>query len=113
MSNYEIIEERPVSQLEALKSIKAQEKETELTYREEKIKDFLKNKVPLKQKEYEEAKKALEDLNIPRLEEAHIIKIIDLMPRNGTELRAIVAHSGTVLVDENAKKILDVLKKYS
>ena len=34
------------------------------------------------------------------------------MPQNGTELRAIVSHSGTVLVDKSVTSIMDVLNKY-
>ena len=34
------------------------------------------------------------------------------MPKNGTELRAIVSNSGVVLVEDSVKKILDTLPEY-
>jgi len=114
MSNYEIISKRVVSNLEVQTLIKekAKKEESELTYREEKIKDFLKKAVKLKKTDYEKAKKEIVELEIPRLEVEQIIKILDNLPKNGTELRAIVSNTGTVLVDENLEKILKVLKKY-
>ena len=54
----------------------------------------------------------MKELDIARLEDAHLIKILEIMPRNGTELRAIVSHGGVVVVDEVVTQILDVLKKY-
>ena len=52
----------------------------------------------LDEKTFTEAFEKMKALEIPRLEDTNIIKIIDIMPKNGTELRAIVTHSGTVLV---------------
>ena len=112
MSNYELISTEPVSNAIAGDIIKKKAKEQELTYREDKVQEYLKKYQKLSKTEYEKAKKELEALEIPRLDDSHLIKILDIMPINGTELRAIVSHSGTVLVDENVEKILGVLKNY-
>lgn len=112
MSNYELISMEAVSNSQATDIIKTKEDSSELTYREDKIKDYLKNFNKLSTKEFNKAKDELLKLEIPRLDEIHIIKILDIIPKNGTELRAIVSHSGTILVDENVDKILSVLKKY-
>ena len=112
MSNYEMISMDAVSNTEAAQSIKDKEKKSELTYREDKIKDYLKKFSKMSLKDFNKAKNELEKLEIPRLDEFHIIKILDLMPQSGTELRAIVSHSGSVLVDENVTKVLDLLKQY-
>jgi DNA-directed RNA polymerase subunit F len=112
MSNYEVISTEPVSNAFAGDIIKKKAKEQELTYREEKVKDYLKNFQKLSKTDFEKARKELEALEIPRLDEMHLVKILDIGPQDGTELRAIVSHSGTVLVDENVDKILGVLKNY-
>ncbi len=112
MSNYELISTKPLSNAQAREIIEKKEKEQELTYREEKAKDYLKKFQKLEAADYKKANAELIALEIPRLDEAHIIKILDIMPKSGTELRAIVSHSGTVLVDENVDKILGLLKKY-
>ncbi len=113
MSNYTVISEEPVSESEVLEIVSNKAKDTELTYREEKILEFLRRFNRLSKNDYIKARKELLGLELSKLEEEHIIKILDLMPKNGTELRSIVSHSGTVLVDENVTKILDVLKNYS
>ncbi len=111
-NNYEILSKEHVSGAEVLDEIKKKEKDRELTYREEKTRDFLKKVNKLSKTNFDKAKKELEALEIPRIEESQIISILEIMPNNGTELRAVVSHSGTVLVDENVTQILDVLKSY-
>ncbi len=112
MTNYEIVSKEVVSNKEAFDIVKERTKEIEPTYREEKIVEFL-NKFPLHtKKDYLALKKELEALELARLDEAYLIKIIDLMPKNGTELRAITSTSGSLIVDEDVKRILDVLAPY-
>ena len=111
-TNYEILDKEEASQSEVLDTVNKLEEQHELTYREDKVKEFLKKRTPLTFEEFNKAKKELEELEIPRLEEAHLVKIIDLMPKDGTQLRAITSHSGVILVDENVSKILDVLETY-
>lgn len=113
MSNYEIIEKEPIAGIEVLNELTKRAKETELTYREEKTKDYLKKNTKLKISDFKKAKDELTALEIDRLEEEQIIKILEVLPKDGTGIRAIVSHSGTVLVDENVDKILKVLKSYS
>ncbi|MFW6233545.1 MAG: hypothetical protein ACOC16_03490 [Nanoarchaeota archaeon] len=112
MSNYELISTKVVSNADAKEIIVSKEDERELTYREEKVKDYFKCFQQLDKKDFEKAKQELMALDIPRLDEEYIIKILDIMPTDGTQLRAIVSHSGTVLIDESVKKILNVLKNY-
>ncbi len=112
MSNYEISSVEPLSAAEVLDHVKKCEKDRELTYREERIRDHLKKTLKLTKTKFAEAKKKLVALEIARLEEEHIVKILEIMPQNGTELRAIVSNTGTVLVDESVTQILDVLKAY-
>jgi DNA-directed RNA polymerase subunit F len=110
VSNYEILSKKEIHPSEILELI--EKKDKELTYREEKIQEYIKKHIPLSYKQFLEAKKELEALEIPRIEEKHIIKILELMPKNGTEIRAITSQSGVVLVDEIITQILDILKKY-
>ncbi len=112
MSNYEVISKEGISNSEVLDFVNKREKEKELTYREEKTKEYLKKTTKLKLSDFKKAKEELLALEIPRISQDHIIKILDIMPKSGTELRAIVSHSGTILVDEDSSKIIDVLKKY-
>lgn len=112
MANFKIISSEPVHSSAVLEVIEEKAKSLELTYREQKMQEYLNSRKKLSAKDFEKAQAELTALNVARLEQMHIIKILELMPHTGTELRAITSHSGTILVDENVKKILDVLKKY-
>lgn len=111
MSNYDIIDKKPISLSEINKVISSKDEE-ERTYRENKTNDYLKNFTKLDYDKFLEAKKELESLEMNKLEEEDIIKVLDLMPENGTELRAIVSNAGTIIVDDEAKQVLDILNKY-
>lgn len=112
-SNYEILEQTPVSQSEVKDLIEQRTQEVEeLSYREEKSLEYLKHLDVLSFEDYQKAFEEIKALNLARLEDLHIVKILDLMPENGTQLRLIVANSGTVLVDESVSSILDILAKY-
>ncbi|MDA3855261.1 MAG: hypothetical protein PF569_03315 [Candidatus Woesearchaeota archaeon] len=111
-NNYDLITIEAISQADSAKIIADKEKNQELTYREEKVREYLKKFQKLDHAETKKAQAELLALEIPRLGEEHIVKILELMPANGTELRAIVSHSGTVLVDENMTKIIEVLNNY-
>lgn len=111
-TNYEIASKKQVSVTEVFDIINKKSKDKELTYREEKIKEFLKKHNKISFKEFLEIKKKIEELKISRLEEEHIIKIVDIMPENGTQLRSLVQNTGIVLVDDIANNILDILNSY-
>ena len=112
MSNYEIISKEPISNAEVYEAIekRALDEEVELTYREEKTLEYIKKFDPMTAEEFESKVKAVEDLEIPRLDRENIVKIVELGPGSGTELRAIVSHSGVILVDENVTKVLETIK---
>ena len=112
MVNYQINSEETVSNSEVYKLLEEKSRSGELTYREEKILEHMKNFSKIKFEDFKKAKEELISLEIPRLDDENINKILDIMPKNGTEIRAIVGNSGTVIVDENINKILEVLKKY-
>ncbi len=112
MSDYKIISRETISNSEVLGLLKEKEKDSELTYREEKSLEYLKKVAKNSAEEVKKIKEDLLSLDIPRLEESHYIKIIEIMPRNGTELRAVLSNTGAILVDENVTRIIDVLKKY-
>lgn len=111
-SNYEIISKKQVSLTEVLETINNKPQEQELTYREEKIKEYLKNRNKVSYEQFKEIKEKIENLEISRLEEQHIIKIVDIMPENGTQLRSLVQNTGVIIVDDIANNILEILNNY-
>jgi DNA-directed RNA polymerase subunit F len=75
-----------------------------------KVKDFIKrfNKMPVKKAK--EMKTELTDLDLIKLKDMHIVKIVDFLPENAIELNKVVVDVS--LDQEEINKILDVVKKY-
>lgn len=111
MTNYEILNRRTAS-LAEISELLEKINEDEVSYREEKLKEYLKEFNKLSKEDYDKAMDELKELGLNRLDEEDIVKILNILPKNGTELRAITSGSGTILVDEEVNKILDVLSKY-
>ena len=98
-----IKEEKPITMAEVSALAGDSEKERA-------IKKFIKsfNKMPVEKAK--EIKEELKTLNLIKLKDAHIVKIVDLMPVDASELNKIIVD---VSLDEGeVNKILEVIKKY-
>lgn len=78
------------------------------TDRNKDIKAFIKKFAKLDDKEAQKLKQELESLEIIKLRQADIIKIIDIVPENATELNKIFTE--TSLDADETTKILDTIK---
>jgi DNA-directed RNA polymerase subunit F len=75
------------------------------------IKGFLKKFVKLDIKKAREFREELENLDLMKVKEENIVKIIDLLPEDSMDINKIFVD---VSLDENeVNKILEVVKKYS
>lgn len=107
----EISSEAPISssQLkEELKKIKQRDKE--LNFRATKAEEHLehietyKNTEPLFEK--------ISKLNIPRLKDQHIYKIIDIMPGTVKDLKVVLQGYAISINNEDMKKIVDIINNF-
>jgi DNA-directed RNA polymerase subunit F len=108
-----IIEEVPVGMGELkdeLERIKKRDKE--LGYREGRTEEYLSHFHMLSSEKREELKKKLEGLNVPRIRDVHILKIIDIMPKTMEELKMIIQGYPITVNNENLKKIVETVLKY-
>jgi DNA-directed RNA polymerase subunit F len=113
MANLTVIEEIPITLAELKTKVDSiQLGGEELSFRTNKVKEYLMQFTRLNLKEVTELKKKLQDLDIPRMKEKQIVKIIDLLPRDMDELRMVFAGENTTINQENMQKILDVVKDY-
>ncbi len=113
MPTIKVIEEKPLglSQVkDELKDIK--KRDEELSFRAAKVAEYLDTVKVLKPKETEELFAAIEKLNISRLKEAQIYKIIDMMPEDMTQLKNIVQGYALTITNENLNKILEIIAEY-
>lgn len=106
----EIIKETPVTIAEAKADLeRVKKRDSELTFRAAKAEEYLSQFAAIEEKKAKEIYKKIEALNIPRLKDAHICKIIDIMPANINELRAVLQGLPITIKDDNLKKVIGVL----
>ena len=106
----EIIEERPVnlSELKArLDEVK--KRDDVLNFRANKAKDYVDTFSNLDIKKAKDIEKKINELNIARIKDKHIAKIIDLMPRDIDILKSIFSGENVTLKQEDLAQILEVL----
>ena len=114
MPEIKLVEEKAicVAELkEELKNIK--KRDSELSFRTAKVFEQVELLKVLKVKEAEELFASIQKLNIPRLKDAQIYKIIDLLPQNSVELKNIVQSYSLTVTNDNIEKILELLAEYS
>lgn len=112
MVNPQFVEEHSLS-LVAVKDVldKMAKRDVELNYRSSKAREFLGHFVSqftLKQREELCAK--LKGLELTRLKDEHINKIVDFLPKTSDELKAIFAGYPLSLSKKDLDAIVDVVK---
>ena len=111
MPEIQLVKEEPLT-LSELKSkldqIKKRDKE--LSFRANKTHEYLTVFASMQEKKSQELKKKLQDLNISRLKDKHIAKIIDLYPKNSDDLKVILSGENLTLKQEDLQRILECLK---
>ncbi|MEN7982505.1 MAG: hypothetical protein ABFQ65_03590 [Nanoarchaeota archaeon] len=95
----------PLSMSEVLEYLdKKEEKESDII-------GFIKKFTKLDAKKAKELKAKLVKLDLMKLKDEHIIKIIDVMPENQENLNKII--SGINLDEDETKKILESIKEFN
>jgi DNA-directed RNA polymerase subunit F len=111
MTNIKIIEEKPLTMgklKKELENIKKRDKE--LSFRAARTEEYLQS-MPVEDKA-DDIYKKVEKLDIPRLKDIHIVKIIDTMPKTAEEVKAILQAYTITVSNDNIKKILDALQEF-
>lgn len=112
MTKPTIMEENPIGLAELKEELsKIKKRDDEIGQRALKLEDYLNQFSHLKSKEYQEVIEKLHKLNIPRLKEAHIIKIVDLLPQTMEDLKIILQSLTITITKENLKKIVSITSK--
>ena len=109
MAELEVIKESPITMVELKDKLTNIKKNHELSFRANKTLEYLNSFVKSKSKEAEELKKKLQSLDIIRLKETHIAKIIDLQPKDIESLKAIFASENITLRPEDLKRVLECM----
>ena len=112
MPDMEILNERPITTSEVLVKLEEMSKKQELNARAAKAKEHLNIFTELKNDQAKELQKKLESLDISRLKDKHIVKIINMMPIDIDALRILFLGETISLKPEDLTKIIEVVKQY-
>lgn len=80
------------------------------TEKETKLKSFIAQFVKTTEKDAKAMKAELKSLELIKLKDEHIVKIVDFMPEDAAD--TIKALPGVALDQDEITKILDIVKKY-
>ena len=107
----EIMSETPINMAQLKEELaKIKKRDKELNFRATKTEEYLNQFVTLKNPN--ELVEKLTKLDIPRLKENHINKIVDTLPATVKDLKVIL-HGYTLTVNnENLKKIADTVNSF-
>jgi len=110
----EIISEKPITLTELKQEIdNIKKRDKELNFRVGKTEEYLSHFITLSKAKEDELIKKLEKLNVPRLKDAHITKIVDILPKTVDELKIILQGYTITVNNDNLKKIVDVVKDFA
>ncbi|MBS3150468.1 hypothetical protein J4425_01525 [Candidatus Woesearchaeota archaeon] len=110
MSGIEILNESTLNLADLRDRLElVKKRDTEFNTRSMKTYDYIK-KFLKDDKKVKDIKEKLSGVNVGRLKERHINKIIDVRPRNIDEIKAILSGENLTLKQEDLNKILEAIK---
>ena len=109
MGELRVLEETPITLTEVKERLTLIEKDKALSFRGEKTKEYLANFTKLSPKEAQELATKINDLNVPRLKDRHITKIIDVLPIDIDSMKILLSGETITIKEEDLKRILDVI----
>jgi len=111
MSDMQIISETPMNMYQLKKELeKIKKRDSELNFRANRTEEYLQQVLTLKNTD--ELFDKIMKLNIPRLKEQHVHKIIDIAPTTMNELKVILQSYTITVNNDSMKKIVDTLTDF-
>ena len=111
MTDTQIISEIPINIYQLKKELeKVKKRDNELNFRANRTEEYLNQVLALK--DAGELFDKIAKLNIPRLKEQHIHKIIDITPTTLNELKVVLQGYTITLNNESMKKIVDTINDF-
>ena len=112
MGDMQIVSEMPIDMYQLKKELdKIKKRDNELNFRANRTEEYLHQIAELKNAD--ELFDKLIKLNIPRLKEQHIHKIIDVLPINLNELKVVLQSYTITVNNDSMKKIVDTINEFS
>src|SRR3989338_2153723 len=114
MTNPQVVEEVPLNIVEVKEMLKKiKDRDTELNFRAQKTAEYLDAISTIKPKSAKELKEKLTELEIPRIKEVQIQKIIEIMPLTAEGVKTIVSGFNISVTADNVKKVVSLVNEYA
>lgn len=114
MTNPQVVEEVPLNIVEVKEMLKKiKERDTELNFRAQKTVEYLDAINTIKPKNAKELKEKLTALEIPRVKEVQIQKIVEIMPLTAEGAKTIFTGFNISVTADNIKKVVSLVNEYS
>ena len=111
MTKPKVMQETPITMAELAEELdKIKKRDNELNFRASKTEDYL-NQSGIDKKKSKQLYKKIDELQIPRLKDVHIIKIVDLMPDDVESVKSILSGYTLTVTQDNIKKIAALVKE--
>ena len=111
MADIQIISETPINTYQLKKELeRIKKRDKELNFRAARTEDYL-NQVTIHKNDDELFDKIMK-INVPRLKEHHIHKIIDIAPTTLNELEVVLQSYTITINNESMKKIVDTINEF-
>ena len=109
----EILEKNPIGIVELKKELAAiKKRDGELNFRSQRTEEYVNELARLSQKDTVALLKKIRALELPRLKEVHMRKIVDVLPQSEKHLKVILSGYTLTVSAENMKKIVGVLGEF-
>ncbi|MFW6026226.1 MAG: hypothetical protein ACOCRX_07775 [Candidatus Woesearchaeota archaeon] len=112
MTNLNIKSKEPKTLSEVKKILNEVEEERELNFRSSKTMDYVNRFVNLSLDEVNKLKEEIKGLEILRLKDEHIAKIIDFMPESVDEFKLIFQGSYVTFSEDDIESIVKVIDEF-
>ncbi|MBI2541723.1 hypothetical protein HYV80_03365 [Candidatus Woesearchaeota archaeon] len=111
MPDVQILSETPINLYHLKKELeKIKKRDSELNFRANRTEEYLQQVAT--HKNAEELFDKIVKLNIPRLKEQHVHKIVDIAPTTLNELKTLLQGYTITINNESMKKIVDVINEF-
>jgi len=114
MTTPKIISEQALSLYDVKKELKSIKKRDEnLSVRANRVQEYVDQFSSLSEKDATQLKEKLTALEIPRMKEEYISKIIDIMPVSADDVKIVLSGYGITVKNEHVQKIADTLAEFT
>ncbi|MFC1691476.1 hypothetical protein ACFL0W_04825 [Nanoarchaeota archaeon] len=113
MTDAEILKETPITMTELKAEFaKIKKREEDLNFRAGKTEDFLNSFDILKPKDAKELAEKIKAVDIARMKDEQIIKLVDILPGTPEEVKLVLQGYNLSVTPENLTKIANLVKEY-